>query len=159
MDKFLKQQNADDKRLVRQLNELHDQKMKDFMSSQKKEFKKKKEELKQTAKASMDSHHRSSWLTQKTDEWRNIFKEQEQKMREQNKVTFALERRKAQRGSILQKHNLERERLKDDTAWKHIQDQHDFALKQYDETRDKRHKHFEELGKLKQQQMIDQHQT
>jgi len=159
LDKFLRQQENDDKKLTKQLKELQEQKLKEFKESQRKLYKSDKRNLENTSRTQIGRSQRDSWLKQKVLALKDEYEFKEKSFSDQNKMTFALERRKSRRRCCLQKHSLEREKIKEDIRWYHLENETETLNKQHALISELRHKQFEERENLRKKQINTQHET
>ena len=159
LEKFLRQQEADDKKLTKQLKELQEQKLKEYKESQRKLYKNEKRNLENLSRTQIGRSQRDSWLKQKVIALKEEYEFKEKSFSDQNKMTFALERRKSRRRCCLQKHSLEREKIKEDCRWYQLENEHELLLKHHQTISELRHKQFEERENLRKKQISTQHET
>jgi len=162
LDKDAKGAVNHERKFLKHLDQEQDGKMKEFLNKQKKEYKMKKEQMKENSSGmNMSKEDRSEWLNRHMNDLLHTHEQTENAIRDRYQQNRDLEIRKHQRRALLERHNLENNCLLNELNLKQDQrkEEHDRLIAQHDSTQTLEYKQLSQIQDLRMERLRSQHQT
>ncbi|XP_078488253.1 serine/threonine-protein kinase TAO1-like isoform X5 [Ciona intestinalis] len=162
LEKEAKAVMSDDKKFQKHIGQQQDHEIKGFLLQQKKDYKSKKEQLKEDTnnlKASKDM--KTDWLNRQISTLTSMHSRAESELRERHQQNLDLELRKYRRRALLARHNREQDLLREELNMKqkHKEKEHEVLLTQHDSTQLLEYKHLYAIQEQRMEHLKSQHQT
>lgn len=147
LEKFKRLQATEDGKMKKRMRNDQDTKIQEFRDALQKEKKIKKKEIEREAKKQFTGSPKRDFIERKIREMKDEQQQRLVKFEEQNRMTFALERRKSKRKDILKLHELERDQLKQDMRFAQCDMQHNLKLANHEKIFALKFKQLEQVSK------------
>ncbi|XP_014666654.1 PREDICTED: serine/threonine-protein kinase TAO1-like isoform X2 [Priapulus caudatus] len=161
LEKRIKQNQALEKKLHKQIMCQQDEDIKRFLQCQKREYKIKKDLFKQELNSELPKRERDDRLLHHKGALHQMQTDAEQQKRVDHKKYMNLEVRKFRRRKLLQYHELEQQLLKEDLAKRESQlrQTHTMLLNHHDSTMRLEYRHVQNIHHRREELMKKQHST
>jgi len=161
-DKETKTAQNDVRKCQKHIDQQQDVEMKGFLTQQKKDFKQKKEQLKESSNARrMTKEERMIWLSRRMSDLTNMQEQSECELRGRQQQNRDLEMRKHRRRALLESHNLEHNFLREELNLKqvHKKKEHETLVAHHDSTQALEYRQLHDIQHLRMERLRSQHQT
>lgn len=161
LEKKQRLNQAQEKKLIKQIQSEQEVDKKNFLTQQKREYKVNKEQIKKNIDSNTPKKEREDALRNQKDAITIRQREQEQVLDRQQKDSLEYEQRKFRRRRYLQHHELEQQLLRDELAKRQAQleFEHSMLLRHHESTKDLELKHCRSIQELRDVHLKKQHHT
>lgn len=160
LDKEAKNAQINDRKYQKHIDQQQEVEIKGFLSQQKKDYKSKKEQYKESS-LKLNKEDRQEWLNRKMADLTSVQDQTEYGLRERQTQNRELEMRKHRRRALLERHNLEHNFLREELDLKqvHKKKEHETLISQHDSTQTLEYRQLHAIQELRMERLRSQHTT